>query len=147
MTSSEAIALLNAAERLEIRPVFPIEGLIMTTALDDYVYAEVRFGSASGPLAGPWSIDNVENAVDWALTIKEKVPSLRLRYSGFEGDIEFSDWRSFLLSLAQSAMDRDDSWYLAEQVALGAVAPNDPAIVEFASHDPILAAAIASGTL
>jgi hypothetical protein len=147
MTSSDAVTLLTTAEYLEIRPIFPIEELIMTSALEDYVCAEVQFGGASGLLAGPWYIENVENAVDWALTIKKVAPSLRLRYSGYEGDIEFSDWRSFLLSLAQSAMDRDDSWYLAEQVALGAIAPDDPAVVEFATHDPILAAAIASGTL
>jgi hypothetical protein len=53
MTSSEAVTLLNTAEYLEIRPAFPIEGLITTTALEEYVYAEVRFGGASGLLAGP----------------------------------------------------------------------------------------------
>jgi hypothetical protein len=92
-------------------------------------------------------MENLEAAIEVALMVKEKVPPLRLQYSDETVSFEFTDWRSLLLSFALAGQVTGGAWYIIEQLATGVIEPDHPVVIESARHDPILAAAIASGTL
>jgi hypothetical protein len=53
--------------------------------------------------------------------------------------VEFGDWRSFAALFAEW----DDRWEVVEQVATGCLVHDDPAVLEAADFDPLIALAAA----
>jgi hypothetical protein len=147
LLASGAINLPSTMEYLEIRPIQFSNGHDMSGSLEEPVEGELRFGGAGGLLEGRWYMENLEAAIEVALMVKEKVPPLRLQYSDETVSFEFTDWRSLLLSFALAGQVTGGAWYIIEQLATGVIKPDHPVVIESARHDPILAAAIASGTL